>query len=382
MAGTSRCAITACEPSGDSLAAGLMQSLQELRPELTFSGLAGPRMRRAGCEPLAPMEEFAVMGLVEVAMHLPRLWRRRRQLAGHWLRDQPRGFVGVDAPDFNLGLAARLKQAGIPTAQYVSPSVWAWRPGRVKQVAKAVDLLMALLPFEPDSYRDSGVAVEFVGHPLVDAIPEPLDRQEARTYLGLNSGRPTVALLPGSRRAEVERLFPLFLDVAQACNRADAALQFAVPAATPELYDLMQKLLAGHAESRSVSLFQGDTRQVIAASDVALAASGTVTLECLLLERPMLVAYRLNPVSYRVMRRLLRIPRVSLPNLLAGRDVVPEFLQDRACVEELVPSLLQLLESEKLRNTQRAIFREVRARFPAGASQRAAHCLLRHWGEA
>lgn len=378
MSALRRVGVSACEPSGDELGAGLMRALAALSPATGCVGIAGPGMRAAGCETLAPTEDFAVMGLVEVIAHLPRLWWRRRRVGRQLGGAGIDVFVGVDAPDFNLGLAARLKRRGIATVQYVGPSVWAWRAQRVRRVARCVDLVMTLFPFEAGCY--SGVDVEFVGHPLVDAIGAPLDADAARRDLGLGAHGPLVALLPGSRRAEVERLFPLFLAVAERCRHADGALRFAVPAATPALYEWMRRHLEAHAGAAPVSLFQGDARRVIAAADAVLAASGTATLECLLLERPLLVAYRMHPLSYRVIRPRLRVPRISLPNLLAGRALVPEFLQDTASVERLAPALLDLLGDERARQAQVAGFREVRAQFPTGASRRAAQCLMQRWG--
>lgn len=379
MAALRRVGLSACEPSGDRLGAGLMHALTGLEPALRFEGVAGPQMRAAGCDALAPMEDFAVMGLVEVLRHLPRLWWRRRTLMTRFAARRPDLFVGIDAPDFNLGLAASLRRHGIPTVQYVGPSVWAWRPERVARVARAVDLVLTLFPFEAACYR--GVDVEFVGHPLVDALPAPLDARAARAALGLPVDAPLVALLPGSRRDEVERLFPLFLDVAARCQRAEPALRFAVPAATPALHAWLQRYLAAHAGGATVHLFAGDTHSVIGACDAMLAASGTVTLEGALLERPMLIAYRLHPLSHRLIRARLRVPHVGLPNLLAERAVVPEFIQDDARAEVLAPALLRLLDDEAARREQVAAFRAVRARFPHGASRRAAECLLQRWSE-
>jgi lipid-A-disaccharide synthase len=378
MAGLHSVGLSACELSGDSLGAGLMQALESLAPSVGFRGLAGPRMRRAGCEMLAPMEACAVMGLAEVALRLPDLWWRRRRLLQQLSAPRPDLFVGVDAPDFNLGLAAGLKRRGVPTVQYVGPSVWAWRRGRVSRVARSVDLVMTLFPFEAACYSD--VDVEFVGHPLVDVIPAPQAAGVARAGLGLEAGGPLVALLPGSRAAEVERLFPLFLDVAQRCQRCDAALRFAVPAATPALFDRLRRHLDAVQPAPPVALFAGDARRVIAAADVALAASGTVTLECLLLERPMLVAYRMHPLSSALIKPRLRVPCVSLPNLLAGSRLVPEFLQQDARAETLAPALLALLDDEAARRAQIEGFRGVREMFPTGASRRAAECLMQRWG--
>ncbi len=378
MAGLRRVGLSACEPSGDRLGAGLMHALAALVPHLECRGLAGPLMRKAGCDGLAPMEAFAVMGLVEVAAHLPRLWWRRRILRKQLAAARTDLFVGIDAPDFNLGLAARLRQCGIPSVQYVGPSVWAWRPERVHRVARSVDLVMTLFPFEAACY--AGVDVQFVGHPLVDAIPAPLDPNAARDALRLDRHGPLVALLPGSRRAEVERLFPLFLEVAARCHRAEPALRFAVAAATPALHAWLRRYLDTADRDVPVALFSGDTQRVIAAADAVLAASGTVTLECLLLERPLLVAYRLHPLSHRLIRSRLRVPYVSLPNLLAGRQLVPEFLQHDARADRLAPALLKLLAGDRERCAQVEGFRAVRAQFPAGASRRAAECLLQRWG--
>ena len=339
--------LVAGELSGDLLGAGLMAALCERCPQLRFSGIGGPAMQAQGLISLAPLERLAVMGLVEVLRHLPGLIQLRRQLYRHITAHPPLVFIGIDAPDFNLGLERRLRAAGIPTVHYVSPSVWAWRPWRVKKIAHAVDLMLTLFPFEAAFYQHHGVPVRYVGHPLADAIPLEVDRTEARRSLQLPTDwadAPLVALLPGSRRGEVARLASLFLETARWLHQRHLALRFLLPAATPHLQHSLKQLCAAQAPDLPLILTLGQSQAVMAAADVVLLASGTATLEAMLFKRPMVVAYRVAPVTAWLARRLVRTPHFALPNLLAGQALVPEFIQEAATVENLGQAVLRWLE--------------------------------------
>ena len=373
-----RIGIVAGESSGDILGAGLMRALHARVPGVRFEGVAGPDMLAAGCEALYPAETLAVMGLTEVLQHLPRLLAVRRSLRRHFLADPPDLFIGIDSPDFNLGLETSLRQAGIPTVHYVSPSVWAWRPKRVFTVGRAADLVLTLLPFEPAYYHAHGYRAEFVGHPLADAIPAEIDRMVLRRSLPLPADGPLVALLPGSRVTEVERLLGLFLETARCLAAARPELGFTIPAATPKLEVLIKARLQGF-RGVSVSVVPGHSREILGAADVALLASGTATLEAMLLQCPMVVAYKLAPLSHALIRAfgLLKIPSVSLPNLLAGRVVVPEFLQQRAEPKAMAQALLELLAAGPARAAQLEEFRSLAGILRQGADARAADAVLK-----
>jgi lipid-A-disaccharide synthase len=338
-----RIAMLAGELSGDILGAGLLVALREIYPQACFEGIGGERMIAQGLRSLFPLEALSVMGLVEVLGHLPALIRIRWALYQCFKATPPDLFVGIDAPDFNLPLECCLRTLGIPTVHYVSPSVWAWRPGRVRKIARAVDLMLTLFPFEAAFYRNHGVPVCYVGHPLADEIPLVTDRAAARLALGLAPSATVLALLPGSRLGEAQRLGALFIDTARWLRRRWPDIVFTVPAATTRIRAVLARLLRERAAELSVILVDGRSREVMAAADLVLLASGTATLEALLLKRPMVVAYKVAPLTAWIAARLVTISRFALPNLLAGRDLVPEFIQDAATVENLGPALLNLL---------------------------------------
>lgn len=340
-----RIGLVAGEISGDQLGAALMEEIRARRPDVQFEGIAGPRMRAAGCHALADAEQLAVMGFTEVLRHLPRLLRLRRRLTRHFLDSPPRLFLGIDAPDFNLHVEKRLKKRGIATLHWVSPSVWAWRQKRVQSIGDSVDRMLTLFPFEAEFYRQQGVSAEFVGHPLADEIDPDCEAGSARQMLGLHADRPCVALLPGSREAEVERLLPLFLRAALLCRQSQPGLQWVLPVASAGLRARCQDYIgrAGFA-APDITVLDGQARTAMCAADAVLLASGTAALECMLLQRPMVVAYRINPLSYVFVKRMLRVPYVSLPNNLLGRMQVPEYLQDAATPEKLAAALLRLLQ--------------------------------------
>ncbi|MBT8136411.1 MAG: lipid-A-disaccharide synthase [Gammaproteobacteria bacterium] len=342
-------ALVAGEASGDQLGAGLITAVRaRLGDRVQFAGVAGPAMRSAGCEAWFDSDELAVMGLVEVLAHLPRLLALRRKLYRRIIAQQPDVFIGIDAPDFNLGLERRLRRTGIRTVHYVSPSVWAWRPKRAARMAQCADLVLCLLPFEPRFYEDYGVAAEFVGHPLADSIPLRPDRAAARAALELPGTGEVVALLPGSRASELDRLGAVFASAAARLDQSRPGIGFVAPMAAPALREKFAAQLAAHAPGVPVRLVDRQAQQAIAAADAVLVASGTATLEALLLKRPMVVAYRLAQGTRILLEKLklLNIRRFALPNLLADREIVAEVLQDELTAERLSAELTALLDRD------------------------------------
>ncbi|WP_120995625.1 lipid-A-disaccharide synthase [Stutzerimonas urumqiensis] len=366
-----RIALVAGEASGDILGAGLMRSIAAVRPDVEFIGVGGARMEAAGLASLFPMERLSVMGLVEVIGRLPELLSRRRRLAATLIEAQPDVFIGIDAPDFNLGLELTLRQAGIRTVHYVSPSVWAWRQKRVLKMRAACDLVLTLFPFEARFYETHGVPVRFVGHPLADDVPLAIDRAEARDQLGMPTDEPVVALMPGSREGEVARLGTLFLDTAERLRALRPGVRFVLPCANPQRREQIEAMLV-HREL-PLMLLDGRSHDALAACDAVLIASGTATLEALLFKRPMVVAYRVAPLTYRILRRLVRSPFVSLPNLLAGTPLVPELLQEAAQPDEMSSLLAGLLQGGEVQ-TER--FDEIHRMLRRGASDEAAAGVL------
>ena len=337
-----RVALVAGEASGDILGCGLMQAIKQRHPDAEFIGVGGARMEAEGLKSFFPMERLAVMGLVEVLGRLFELLGRRRQLARDLIAAQPDVFIGIDAPDFNLGLELKLRRAGIKTVHYVSPSVWAWRQKRVLKIREACDLMLTLFPFEAQFYDEHQVPVRFVGHPLADAIPLQADRATARATLDLPQDEPVVALMPGSRGGEVARLGELFLDAAIRLRALRPGIHFLLPCATPERREQLEQMLAGR--DLPLTLLNGRSHEALAACDAVLIASGTATLEALLYKRPMVVAYRVAPLTYRVLKRLVKSPYISLPNLLAERLLVPELIQDAATPEALAQAVAPLID--------------------------------------
>lgn len=348
MASRALIAIAAGEPSGDLLGADLIRAARTLDPAVDFAGIAGPAMRAAGCEAWYRTEDLSVMGLTEVLRHLPRLLGIRRGFIARARRERPAAFVGIDAPDFNLPVAAALRTPDRPTLQYVCPSVWAWRQGRVRTLRRACDQVLCLLPFEPEFLARFGVPASFVGHPFADQIAPGLPRAPARAALGLR-GDPVIGLLPGSRTSEVTLLGPPFLAAAAQVRRELPGAVFAAPLATPALRTLFAAQVAAQAPDLPLTLIDGRAREVMAASDVVLATSGTVTLETMLIGRPMVVAYRAAPLTYWLGRALVRLRHFSLPNLLAGEALVPELLQQQVTGPALAAEVLGLLHSDERR---------------------------------
>lgn len=337
-----RVALVAGEASGDILGSGLMQAIKQRYPDAEFIGVGGARMEAEGLKSYFPMERLAVMGLVEVLGRLFELLGRRRQLALDLIAVKPDVFIGIDAPDFNLGLELKLRRAGIKTVHYVSPSVWAWRQKRVLKIREACDLMLTLFPFEAQFYDEHKVPVRFVGHPLADAIPQQADRAAAREALDLPQDEPVVALMPGSRGGEVARLGELFLDAAIRLRALRPGIRFLLPCATPERREQLEQMLVNR--DLPLTLLNGRSHEALAACDAVLIASGTATLEALLYKRPMVVAYRVAPMTYRILKRLVKSPYISLPNLLAERLLVPELIQDAATADALAQTIAPLID--------------------------------------
>ena len=377
-----RIGIVAGESSGDQLGAALIHALRARVPGIECFGVAGPRMIAAGCETWASAEELAVMGLAEVIPHLPRLLRLRHELVVRMRAAPPDVYVGVDYKEFNLSVARKLKASGIPTVQYVSPQVWAWRPGRVKTIARAVDLVLCLLPFEATFYTSHGVRALFVGHPLADEIPLEVDRAAARGALRIDADATLVALLPGSRVGEVERLGADFAGAAAVIATARPAVQFIAPMASGAVRRVFERSVA--AILPGIRLTDGGARQALAACNAAIVASGTATLETLLSQRPMVVAYRLAAATAFVARRLglVKSAYMALPNLLAGRALVPEFFQEKVTPSALGAALLAELDDPARERMLNEEFRRIHLELRCGGAARAASAILECAGRA
>jgi len=341
-----RIAMAAGEASGDLLAALLLGALRERWPALAAGGVGGPRMQRAGFEVWWPSERLAVHGYVEALRHYRSIKDIRDRLAARVLEERPDAFVGIDAPDFNLGLEARLKAAGLKTIHFVCPSIWAWRGGRAAKMQASCDHVLCLFPFEPELLARHGVAASFVGHPLADAIALVPPREAARAELGVAAEAQMLALLPGSRRAEIRCIAPSFLQSAARLHGERPTLRFVLPIA-PGLRALVEPLVAAHAPGVPIDLVDGLSHTVLAACDVALVASGTATLEAALFKRPMVIGYALHPLSWQIMKRMRYQPWVGLPNILAREFLVPELLQHECRPERIVPAVLAWLDDRR-----------------------------------
>lgn len=364
------------ETSGDILGTGLVRALKARVPNARFVGVAGPLMQAEGCEAWHEMEELAVMGVVEVLECLPRLLKLRKDLTRRFSDLKPDVFVGIDAPDFNITLEGRLKQRGIRTIHYVSPSVWAWRQKRVFKIGKATDLVLAFLPFEKAFYDRFNIPCRFIGHTMADAMPLQPDRLAARVALGIDPQVRCLALLPGSRSAEVEMLSTDFLKTAQRLRSHYPDLEVVVPLVNAKRREQFERIKAEVAPELTLHLLNGQGREAMIASNAALLASGTAALECMLAKCPMVVGYRLKSFTFWLAQRLVKTPYVSLPNLLAGREIVTELLQDDCVPDKLVAALMPLLEdssqSEKLKQAFLSLHRSIRC----GADEQAAQAVL------
>jgi len=369
--------MVAAEASGDLLAAHLIEALQERRPELRFSGIGGPRMIARGFESHVPMDRLGVRGYVEVLRHYREIMGIRRRITEHMLAERPGVFIGVDSSDFNLDLERKLKDAGIPAIQYVSPSIWAWRGWRLRRIVRSVTHLLAMFPFEPELYRQAGLPVTYVGHPLADMIPLEPDKSKARAELRLPAAARVVALLPGSRRSELHYMADLFVQTARRLLQDLPDTHFVCPTSSRATRDMFEAALRRHgARKLPLTLLFGHSHEALAAADLALVASGTATLETALFKTPMVIAYRQSAVTWALMRRMLYLPYIGLPNILAGERVVPEFVQDKATPGALAEALLELRHDAVAQRRQIEKFREIHALLRQDTARRAADAVL------
>jgi len=366
-------ALVAGEASGDLLGAALINELSKRYPDARFSGIGGRHMRAAGMDAWWDCEELAVFGLFEVLSHFPRLYKIRRELRTRLLADKPDIFIGIDAPDFNLGLETALKRSGIRTVHYVSPTVWAWREKRVRKIARAVDLVLCLFPFEPNFYRGHGVSAVYVGHPMADQIAGNSDPEEARNKLGIEAAGKLVALLPGSRAGEVSKLAGPMIEAAGIIAGKMPAVRFVSAMANAKVRTLFESALQQEG-SPAIQLVENDSRRVIAASDVVMVASGTDALETMLVNRPMVVSYRVASSTYHLVKtlKLVKADLVSLPNILAGETLVPELLQQDANGPKLAQAVLDWFKDSDRRTALHQRFSEMNADLRCNAGEKAA----------
>lgn len=377
MSAPLRVGLVAGEASGDTLGADLIEALRRLAPGTEFFGVAGPKMQAAGCEVWEPAESLAVMGLFEVLRDLPRLARLLARIRRRFLAVRPDVFVGIDAPDSNLRLAGPLRAAGIPTVQYVSPQVWAWRQGRARSMRESVDLVLCLLPFEKRFFDEHGLHAEFVGHPLADAIPLIVDREAARAALGIAASAQVVALLPGSRRGEVARLGKDFAATVRWLSRQRPELQFIAPMASLATREIFEQAMQRYAPRVLVRLIRGQAQAALIAADVVLVASGTASLEAALCKRPMVVVYRLGAMTAFAIRRLnlVKSKFFAQPNLLADRRVVGEYFQEEIVPGSIGAELLMWLDDAERRSNLQQEFSRIHAELRRDASARAAQAI-------
>ena len=346
-----RLGLCAGEASGDLLAGSILRAWQQRGTSLDITGIGGDQMQAQGLESLCAIDRLAVMGLVEPLKRLPELLGIRRRLIAQQQRVTPDLFVGVDSPDFNLPIERRLRASGIPTAHLVSPSVWAWRRGRLRSIRESVDRMLCLLPFEVDIYREAGIDAMCVGHPLVDELQQLPAAEELRVAMGLPSNKTLLAVLPGSREGEVRHLMPVFADAMQLLQARHTNLHFVIPAANAARHQQIESVL--QSKSLSVSLIRGQGREVMRCSDAIMIASGTATLEAMLLRKPMVISYRMASLSWGILSRLVKTPHVGLPNVLAGEEIVPELLQHHATASRLADAVSGLLEGDGARQVGR-----------------------------
>ncbi|HMW16441.1 MAG TPA: lipid-A-disaccharide synthase [Accumulibacter sp.] len=372
-----RIAMVAGEASGDLLASQLLAALRLRLPNAVFYGIGGPRMSGQGFDAWYPLEKLAVNGYLEVLKHYREIAGIRRALKRRLLADPPDAFIGVDAPDFNLALEKSLKRRGIPTIHYVSPSIWAWRGGRINDIGASVSRILALFPFEAPLYQQRGIPVTYVGHPLADLLPLEDGCQMARNLLGISAQRPVFALLPGSRQSELRYMADTYLGTVRLIHQQLPDAQFLVPLVTRETRTLFEQAMQRHgANDLPIRLLFGHAHQAMMAADVVLVASGTATLEAALLKRPMAIVYKLSPTTYRLMRRMAYLPYIGLPNVLAGKFVVPEFIQDDATPENLAQALLNLYADKPVCAQIRALFDDMHRQLRCNAAEQAAAAVL------
>jgi lipid-A-disaccharide synthase len=365
--------IVAGEASGDLLGAALVSELKKKYPQAEFCGVAGPKMLSAGATTIEPMETLSVGGIVEVLKHLPKLLKLRKRLLQSSIASRPDLFIGIDAPDFNIGLAVRIKKTGIPTVHYVSPSIWAWRPERIKKIKAAVNHILLLLPFEKAIYDKAGVPATYVGHPLADQMPIDVKLETYRELLNIRADAQVVAILPGSRQREVEALAPLFIQTAIELAENKPNLIFLVPFVTRETRLIFEREMWLHnAQNLGWRLMFGHSHDAMSAADVVLLASGTAALEAMLAKRPTVVAYRVSNLTYKIVKRKYLLPFVSLPNIISNRFLVPEFLQQEASSENLALAIDNYLQDTSLRMRLAETFTEIHQTMRCSAAEKAA----------
>ena len=372
-----RIALVAGEASGDLLGAHLLVALKERVPHLEAFGIGGPKMQSTGMQSWYPMEWFAVRGYVEVIRSLPKLLRVRRELKRRLLADPPDLFIGIDAPDFNLGLEAALRAGGITTVQYVSPSIWGWRGERIHKIKRAVSKVLALFPFEPAIYERAGVPVAYVGHPLADEFPEFPDRNAAREQMRISPTQTVVAILPGSRQSEVREMGELFIATARLVAEQIPNVHFLVPLVSRETRNIFEAAVyLQQAEALPITILFGHAHMAMMAADAILAASGTATLEAALLKRPMVISYKMPRISAWIMRRKAHLPYAGLPNILAGEFVVPELLQEDATAENLAQALCNQLQDKEVRKRLEVRFLAIHRALRQDTATRAVEAIL------
>ena len=370
-------AIVAGEASGDLLGAHLIATLNQKRSDLMFFGIAGPKMQREGAQSLFPLEKLSVRGYIEVLTHLYGLLKLRRNLLNQILAEKPAVFIGIDAPDFNFWLEKKLKKHGIPTIHYVSPSIWAWRGGRINKIKHAVTHMLALFPFEAPLYEKVGLPVTFIGHPLADEIPLKPNTKAARELLKLEKNSLVVAMLPGSRQSEVQQHADLFVKTAQLISEQNVNAVFLVPLITRETRNIFETALyKNHNEALKLQILFGHAHDAMEAADIVIVASGTATLEAALLKRPMVITYRMPTLSWWMLKRMNYLPYVGLPNILAGKFLVPELLQKEATPEKLADAVARLLsDAENLKNIKHE-FTQIHTSLKQNAAEKAANVVL------
>ncbi|PKO54157.1 MAG: lipid-A-disaccharide synthase [Betaproteobacteria bacterium HGW-Betaproteobacteria-2] len=369
--------IVAGEASGDLLGSHLIRALKKRRPDLEFVGIAGPKMMAEGAKTLFPMERLSVRGFVEVIRHLPGLLKLRKQLAQHFLQNPPDLFIGIDAPDFNFALERKLKQHGIRTIHYVSPSIWAWRKGRIRKIKAAVSHMLALFPFEPAIYQAADIPVSYVGHPLADILPLESSMREAREDLKLQNANQVIAMLPGSRQSEVRQLARLYVRTARLMLNKQPSLKFLIPLVTKETREIFQQAIYDdNAQDLPLQILFGHAHLAMQAADAIIVASGTATLEAALIKRPMVITYRMPRLSWMLLKRMNYLPYVGLPNILANRFVVPELLQHDANPEKLAETTLHLIEDKNLMAEIREEFTRMHLTLRQNTEEKAADAIL------
>lgn len=370
-----RVGIVAGEISGDILGASLIQSIKSRYPNAVFEGIGGPLMIEAGCDSLFDLEELSVMGLVEVFSRLRRLFSIKAQLFEHFVKNPPDVFVGIDAPDFNLRLELQLKEAGIKTVQYVSPSIWAWRQKRIFKVAKATNLVLALLPFEKEFYDKHNFPCDFVGHTLADQIAPDMSKEDARSKLQLDKSSKYLALMPGSRGSELKFNSEMYLIAANKLSEKYPNLKFVIPLVNEQRKSQFLAAKKEYAPSLDIAIIDGQSRDVMAASDVIMLASGTATLEGLLVNRPMVIAHKIHWLTYKIFKPLMKVKHYSLPNLLAKKELIVELIQDDATIDNIVFEVSKLLDNDNSEMTQ--AFSDLQQVLKCNASERASDSIIR-----